>query len=396
MTIPKAKAAKQQTKQGVLRNLEYEQRVREIMEEAARVKQQAMEEAARRKQQALEQAANLRRKEENREKIRPAQLARQRNMLLRKSIEAAGKGMLLIPIDKIEDTVKSELRELGFRIATKSDDQRLLEGGLTKRWNRLWQPSTTGFSVLLEPLKKFLMISIVNAWRSRQNDLENIRTIAKTLLSNYYIDLECRDYTSLWYRLDRLQQLNSSVRYAAIQMKDLMLNQSECSRARTLLGAQVLEISINSKNEQEFFQVIATAMEILYPVAHEESIQADLEEKAELIADQANEELSSVADNHLTLSWWDSHYFEGILPSKYSQRVYWLASEFGQQYLERIEKIIRKSANSGSHKAEFEIYKKSDEFRSIEIVERYLELQGYEVTLSEEGDTEATMSIAWN
>jgi hypothetical protein len=375
MTIPKAKAAKEKTEQSIALKLETAKKVR----------------------QAMEVAAIRRQQEERLEKIRPAQIARQRNTLLRKSLEAAGSGLLLIPIDNIEDAVSSQLRALGFRIATKREDLRVISGGLTKQWRHLEQHrAVTDYSVLLEPFRKFVMISIVNAWRSRENDLEHIQHIAVTLLSNYYKDLKTCNFQSLWSRFERLSKLDSDDRYTKIQMSDLMWDRAEYAMTRDSLGKQTMDLSFSQKSEPEFFRIIRTAMRSLETEVYRDSIKAGLDAEAHKVAIQVNKELSRLAIDQLSMSWWSSHKFPGAPSDKYSQKVYWLASSPGQRLLERIASEIKISANAGFPRTDVKIPKASDEFEEIEVVKRYLELQGYKVTLSEEGDVEATISIAWN
>ncbi len=375
MTIPKAKKAKEKTEQSIALKLEKAKKVR----------------------QAMEVAAIRRQQEERLEKIRPAQIARQRNTLLRKSIEAAGSGLLLIPIDNIEDAVSSQLRTLGFRIATRSEDLRVVSGGLTKQWKHLEQHrAAADYSVLLEPFRKFVMVSIVNAWRSRDNDLEHIERIAVTLLSNYYKDLNNCDFKSLWNRFQRVSKLDSDDRYTKIQMSDLMWNRAEYSMTRDLLGKQALDISISKKCEPEFFRIIRTVMESLETEVYRDSLRTGLDDEAHKVAIQATRELSRLAVDQLSMSWWSSFKFPGIPSVNFSQKVYWLASPSGQRLLERIASEVKISANTGCPRTDVKIPKTSEEFHEREVVERYLELQGYEVMLSEEGDTEATIAISWN
>jgi hypothetical protein len=380
MTIPKAKAAKEKTEQSIALKLETAKKVR-----------QAMEVAALRRQQ-----------EERLEKIRPAQMARQRNTLLRKSLEAAGSGSLLIPIDNIEDTVISQLRTLGFRIATKSEDLRVISGGLTKQWKHLEQQkrlehrAATDYSVLLEPFRKFVMVTIVNAWRSRENDLEHIRNITTTLLSQYYDDLKRKDLGSLYSRFEWLSTNLGPSENPSIKIRLSDLIGREDSITRTGMYEQVMDITISLEREPEFFQITGAAMDLLETELSHDFDEDDLDKKANEVTIQATKELSRLAADQLSISWWSSFKFPGIPSSNYPQKNYWLASITGQRLLERIASEVKISANSGFPRTDVKIPKTSEEFEEREIVKQYLELQGYEVTLSEEGDTEATISITWN
>jgi len=386
MPIPKANKAKQRTAEGIASNLEFEALTRQLAEEAKRRHEEARQAREREKQQEI-----------NRSKIRSAQIARQRNLYLKRAIQAAGEGAFFIPISLDYPEVKDELTGLGFRVSTCARAlENLGDGDLAKVWTNLkGGEKSLDLSKVLEPLRKFLMIAIVKAWRSRDNDIEHIRKIVLTLLREYYVDLELENYWQLWERVKHLSNLHYSDGDRGIVMSDLFESRADYSIAKEILGKSIMDIEIQATILPEFFQIVQTLSDTLRPVVFREEIEEQLAQEASSVINQVTEQLSEVSPDDYLLSWWASHCSESSLPTSLSHQSYWLASAMGQTYLDYIARTINSSANSGLSSSEITIRHSSCEFASKEIIQRYLKSNGYEVNTSEDMDNQVVLTIAW-
>lgn len=386
MSIIKASKSRQKTEESIALQVELELELKRIEEAKARDREQLL------------QAENDKRKREIKSaRITNAQVARQRNIAHRKALQEAGEGRFFVYLRSFDKSLVDEFRALGFRISTVIQDREIITTGLYKHWSietDHFRP--VDHSQLLDPLIRFVMIAVVKAWRSRENNINEIRGIAETLLAEYLKDLKNRDYRQLWKRIDRLCNLDSDDRHAEMFLSDFLSDRSEYLQIKKKLTDSVLNITVSVDTEEQFFEILKTIRRTLKFDAFREDQNRELMVLAEELSMRVVDALSTLPDDGLSLSWWSSLYIQTARHKTLAEQLFWLASEDGQAFLARLGEEVEFCADSGGSALELSLARDTDEFQMTEVVQSYLKLQGYDVVRKREIENQITLRISWN
>lgn len=372
MALVKASEARTKTLAGVKRKKELEQ-------ERAR--------------KLAEQEAEARRLSES-QRIQRSLINKQRKSLLRSCVLAAAKGDFYILTDHLAGEVSSYLLENKLAVGTVGNDLEVLRKGLFDIWG-FKKGSVNDHAKILEPLYRQVMICIVEAWRSRDNNKEEIRQIASIVLRQYQEDLDKKDLVSLYEKLQRLKKVSNDSQRSRMTISDLFHTRADHHSALEVLDDEVFEIVMSPNREKQLFEVVDSIFIDLDVEVHLQGVEDRLIGEADGLASELIKSLCLHDVGTSTVSWWHAYLIRSEDPDSLAQELWWLSSDHGQLFLNQLEELIERATHDGKDTLTVTAVNGYGEVKMIPILRKYLNYMGYQVETNELANKNFSIKITW-
>lgn len=327
-------------------------------------------------------------------RIQKANDARQKKSLIQRAIQTAAEGRFYFIAKKVSPVVKAELTELGLMVRSVNEDLKVLKSGLYEQWG-FSSDISEDRSKLLEPLRRFLMITIVKAWRSRENDIEQIRGIASTLLKDYDDDLKSGRFSLLLEKMERLKKMSGDERHAEILLSDLFPTRESYVIARKSLSSDVFDIAIDVDTETEFFHIVGEIWGELDLDEYLKGVEVGLKQEAKQFSALLIDELKGVEKSSIAISWWSSYYVRQTEPKNFSEELFWLSSEHGQLFISQLDERITWAAEEGEGSLAITAMEGYGETLMVPVLTKYLASLGYKTECVDTNDGDVSIKISW-
>lgn len=372
MPLVKASQARTKTLEGIKRQKEREQeRARKLAEKKAEAKRLAES-----------------------QRIQKAAITKQRKLLIRTCVLAAAQGDSYILPEQLATEVSSYLIENKLRVGSVKEDLGILRTGLFEVWGFKAGPINDHANVL-EPLYRLVMICIVEAWRSRVNNKEEIRQITSVILRQYQEDLNKKSFVSLHDKFKRLKYFSSDSQRPSLTLSDLFYTRADHHVALEVLDDEVFEISMSPSRERQFFEIVDSILTILDAEVHLQNVEDGLLAEADGLSSELIKSLSSHSKDSITVSWWHAHLIKFEEPESLAQELWWLSSDHGQLFLNQLKDRIETAAYNGKDTLTVTAVHGFGESVMAQILRQYLELMDYQVKTQKLSNEDVSIEISW-
>ena len=346
-----------------------------------------------RTRKVAEQEAEARRLQES-QRIQRSLSTKQKQSLLRTCVLAAAKGDFYILTDNLAEEVCSYLSEKKLAVSTVGKDLEILRQGLFDAWG-FTKGSVDYDAKILEPLYRQVMICIIEAWRSRDNNKEEIKRIASIILRQSQEDHDKKDLFSLHEKFKRLKHVLNDSHRSCMTISDLFHTRADHHSALEVLDDEVFEIVMSPNRERELSEIVDS---IFIDLEVDVRLQG-VEDRLLMEADGLSSELIKSLCLHdlatCTVSWWHAYLIRCENPESLAQELWWLSADHGQLFLHQLEERIESATDDGKNTLTVTAYEGYGEVAMVPILRKYLEYMGYEVETNELENKSFSIKISW-
>ena len=323
---------------------------------------------------------------------------RLKNRLRKQLLLGAGQGSKFVALSSEELSVADELIDQGLQVVTVAALKREVVAGLQYSSENPGKPTMSFPEKAVLPLRKFLMITMLREWRSRQNDLKELEALADCILEGLVTDLKSLSVERAKRRYEHLSALDSDDRHSELRLRDFLLDSAECSSVTGRCRQSILDIYIEVERETELFSLLSTltgAIQRAIQVAKlDQEVAADVRAEHRALSSA----LDAYDDEQHLACWWNAEPWlpEGP-PQDFAGQLWWLSCYDGQSLIARIgEEISGLSRRGRASETSISFSSSEANLHSAPIVVEYMKALGYKCALtSKRKDDPLEYLVSW-
>ena len=329
------------------------------------------------------------RKKLRQERERRLEINKERNQWIRSAIQLAAHGKFFLAVGEIDNDVKHALEQLGFYIGSK---QELLEEIRTTDLYEFWDENslpTPDCSHCLPSIEEILRASIYEGF-GYYNVIEEkqIERVIRTVLGEYYQDvLEGRldHLVSKLHSLSQWRYCDEPIHHSELIFDKIKREAFKRSRIGKLLEEVPLNLYVFSLRN------IALSM-----IAEIEKVANKYRKLANYITTEVEKDLQQNRTRQILMSWYRFPYVSQLGTYRFSEALFWLACEEGQETNLQVNKAITAAIEDGLFEVEVPLGPTVNNIKLASVLKHFLRGKGYKVDAEETIDMNFRLKISWD